>query len=112
MSDDLAISDFADQLHDDLLVKRLTDSDNTGFLNDLEKGASVDEVPKTASGGFFYSLVEIVDDNRVLVRVCEYVFVSCGDASRGDCPARPLRGAVASVPSWARANLELQVIKQ
>jgi hypothetical protein len=57
MSDDLPISDFADQLHDDLLVKRLTDSDNTGFSNDLEKGASVDEAPKTASGGFFYSLV-------------------------------------------------------
>jgi len=57
MSDDLPISDFADQLHDDLLVKRLTDSDNTGFSNDLEKGASVDEVPKTAFWGFFYSLV-------------------------------------------------------
>ena len=56
MSDDLPISDFADQLHDDLLVKRLTDSDNTGFSNDLEKGASVHEVPKTASGGFFYRL--------------------------------------------------------
>ena len=52
MSDDLPISDVADQLHDDLLVKRLTDSDNTGFSNDLEKGASVDEVAKTASGGF------------------------------------------------------------
>jgi len=46
MSDDLPISDFADQLHDDLLMKPLTDSDNTGFSNDLEKGASVDEVPK------------------------------------------------------------------
>ena len=57
MSDDLPISDVADQLHDDLLVKRLTDSDNTGFSNDLEKGASVDEVAKTASKGFFYSLV-------------------------------------------------------
>jgi hypothetical protein len=34
MSDDLAISDFADQLHDDLLVKRLTDSGNTGFSNE------------------------------------------------------------------------------
>ncbi len=50
MSDDLPISDVADQLHDDLLVKRLTDSDNTGFSNDLEKGASVDEVAKTAYG--------------------------------------------------------------
>src|SRR5438094_7008392 len=53
MSDDLPISDFADQLHDDLLVKRLTDSDNTGFSNDLEKGASVDEVAKTASRRVF-----------------------------------------------------------
>ena len=53
MSDDLPISDFADQLHDDLLMKRLTDSDNTGFSNDLEKGASVDEVAKTASRRVF-----------------------------------------------------------
>jgi hypothetical protein len=53
MSDDLPISDVADQLHDDLLVKRLTDSDNTGFSNDLEKGASVDEVAKTASRRVF-----------------------------------------------------------
>ena len=57
MSEDLPISDFADQLHDDLLMKPLTDSDNTGFSNDLEKEASVNEVAKTASGGFFYSLV-------------------------------------------------------
>jgi len=40
MSDDLPNSDVADQLRDDLLVKRLTDSDNTGFSNDLEKGAA------------------------------------------------------------------------
>jgi hypothetical protein len=77
MSDDLPISDFADQLHDDLLVKRLTDSDNTGFSNDLEKGASVDEVPKTASGGFLYSLVRCtpeivnVDDNRIAQQLIE-----------------------------------------
>jgi len=57
MSDDLPISDFADQLHDDLLVKRLTDSDDTGSSNDLEKGASVDEVPQTVSGELLYSLV-------------------------------------------------------
>jgi len=49
MNDDLTNSDVADQLHDDLLVKRLTDTDNTEFSNDLEKGASVDEVPKTPS---------------------------------------------------------------
>ena len=53
MSEDLPISDFADQLHDDLLLKRLTESDNTGFSNDLEKGVSVDEVPKTASRRVF-----------------------------------------------------------
>ena len=48
MSDDLPNSDVADQLDDDLFVKRLTDSDNTEFSNDLEKRVSVDEVPKTA----------------------------------------------------------------
>jgi hypothetical protein len=47
MSDDLPNSDVADQLHDDLFVKRLTDSDNTEFSNNLEKRVSVDEVPKT-----------------------------------------------------------------
>jgi len=46
MNDDLPNSDVAEQLHDDLLVKRLTDTDNTEFSNDLE-GASVNEVPKT-----------------------------------------------------------------
>ena len=53
MNDDLANSYVADQLHYDLLVKRLTDTDNTGFSNDLEKAASVDEVPKTASRRVF-----------------------------------------------------------
>lgn len=46
MGDDLPNSDVADQLHDDLLVKPLTDSDDIGFSNDLEKRASVDEVPE------------------------------------------------------------------
>jgi hypothetical protein len=46
MSDDLPNSDVADQLHEDLFVKPPTDRDNTGFSTDLEKGASVDEVPK------------------------------------------------------------------
>ena len=41
MSDDLPNSDVADQLHDDLFVKRLTDSDNTEFSNDLEKRVRV-----------------------------------------------------------------------
>src|SRR5213592_4144708 len=53
----------------------------------------------------------VVQVPQVLVRFCENVFVSCGNASRGDRPARPLRGAVASVPSWARANFELQLTK-
>jgi len=48
MSNDVPNSDVADQLHYDLLVKRLTDSGNTEFANDLEKRVSVDEVPKTA----------------------------------------------------------------
>jgi hypothetical protein len=53
MSDDLPNSDVADQLYDDLLVKRLTDSDNTEFSNDLDEGAGVDGVPKTAARKVF-----------------------------------------------------------
>ena len=53
MSNDLPNSDVADQLHDELFVKRLTDNDNTEFSNDLEKGASVDEVSKTVSRRVF-----------------------------------------------------------
>jgi hypothetical protein len=53
MSDDLPNSDVVGQLHDDLLVTRLTDIDNTGFSNDIEKGASIDEVPKTAARRVF-----------------------------------------------------------
>lgn len=53
MSDDLPNSEVVDQFHNDLLVKPLTDSDNTGFSNDLEKGTSVDEVSKTASRRVF-----------------------------------------------------------
>jgi hypothetical protein len=48
-----SIPKFGDQLHNVPLVERLTDSDNTGFSNDLEKGASTDEVPKTASRRVF-----------------------------------------------------------
>jgi hypothetical protein len=47
------IPKFADQLHYDLHVKRLTGGDNTEFSNDLEKGAGVDEVSKTVSGRVF-----------------------------------------------------------
>jgi len=53
MSDDRPNSEMVDQLHHDLLVQRLTDSDSTGFLNVLEKGASADEVPKTVSRRVF-----------------------------------------------------------
>ena len=48
MSDDVPNFDADDQLHYDLLVKRLTDSDSPEFSNDLEKGASMDEVLKAA----------------------------------------------------------------
>jgi len=53
MSDDVPNFDVDDQLHYDLLVKRPTDSDSTEFSNDLEKGASVDEVSKTVSRRVF-----------------------------------------------------------
>jgi len=53
MSDDLPNSEVVDRFHNDLLVKRLTDSDNMGFSNDLEKRASLDEVPKTVSRRVF-----------------------------------------------------------
>jgi hypothetical protein len=48
MSDDVPNSDVDDQLHYDLLLKRFTDRDSTEFPNDLEKGASMDEVLKAA----------------------------------------------------------------
>jgi len=53
MSSDLPNSEVVDQLRNDLLVERLTDSNSTGFWNDLEKGASADEVQKTASRRVF-----------------------------------------------------------
>ncbi len=53
MSDDLPNSDVAEPLYDDLLVKRLTDSENTGFSNAVEKGTRLDEVPKSASRRVF-----------------------------------------------------------
>jgi hypothetical protein len=53
MSDDLPYSEVVDQFHDDLLVERLTDCDSTGFSIDLEKEATFDEVPKTASRRVF-----------------------------------------------------------
>jgi len=45
MSNDLPNSEVFEQFHNDLLVERLTDSDNTEFSNDLEKRASVNVVP-------------------------------------------------------------------
>ena len=53
MSDDLRNSEFVDQFDNDLLVERFADNHSTGFSNDLEKGAGVDEVPKTASRRVF-----------------------------------------------------------
>ena len=51
MSDDLQNS-AVDCFHNNLLVDRLTDS-STGVLNDLGKGATLDEAPKTASRRIF-----------------------------------------------------------
>ena len=48
MRDDLPNSGVAGQLHDDLLVKGLTDSDDAEFSNDFGKGTSINEVPKAA----------------------------------------------------------------
>jgi len=53
MSDDLPSSEVVDQINNDLLVERLTDSNGTRFSNDLEQRASVDEVLKTASRRVF-----------------------------------------------------------
>jgi len=64
MNDDLPNSEVVDQGEDDRLGKRLTDSDSTGFSNDLEKGATFDEVPKTASRRVFYSLVRCLGLHR------------------------------------------------
>jgi hypothetical protein len=47
MNDDLQNSEVIDQFHHDLLVERLRQRQHR-FSNDLEKGASVDEVLKTA----------------------------------------------------------------
>ena len=57
MRDDFLNSYVADQLHDDLLVERLTDGDSTAVAADLEKAVSLDDVPKSvAKKVFFYSL--------------------------------------------------------
>jgi hypothetical protein len=53
MSDDFPNSDVADPLHDDLLVKRVADSENTGFSIDVGKGALLDAAPKTPSKWVF-----------------------------------------------------------
>jgi hypothetical protein len=53
MSDDLPNSEVVDQFHNDLLVERLTDSDSTGFSNDLEKeraGTRYREPPQSSTG--------------------------------------------------------------
>jgi len=52
MSDDLPNS-AVDYFHNNLLVDRLTDSGSTGVSNDLGKGATLDEAPKTASRRIF-----------------------------------------------------------
>jgi len=57
-------------------VKRTTDSDYTGFENDLEKEASVDEVPKSPSRRVFLQprqgtpgKEEFVSDSDILRRI-------------------------------------------
>jgi hypothetical protein len=47
MSDDIPNSEVVDQFHNDLLVERLIEGGST--FERLRKGASGDEVPKTAS---------------------------------------------------------------
>ncbi|HSC95847.1 MAG TPA: hypothetical protein VLC73_12845 [Burkholderiales bacterium] len=53
MRDDFLNSYVADQLHDDLLVERLTDGDSTAVAADLEKAVSLDDVPKSVAKKFF-----------------------------------------------------------
>ena len=57
-------------------MKRTTDSDYTGFENDLEKEASVDEVPKSPSRRVFLQprqgtpgKEEFVSDSDILRRI-------------------------------------------
>jgi len=53
MSDALLDSAIADQLHRDLVVKRLTASDSTRVLGDLGKALAFGEAPKSARNGLF-----------------------------------------------------------
>jgi hypothetical protein len=57
MSNDFLNSDVADYLHGDLLVERLTDSDNLRVQGDLEKEGVFTRSRKPSLRGFFYSLV-------------------------------------------------------
>jgi len=49
MSNDFLNSDVADHLHGNLLVERLTDSDNIRVRGDLEKEGRLHEVEKTVA---------------------------------------------------------------
>jgi hypothetical protein len=53
MSNDFLNSDVGDHLHGDLLVERLTDSDNIRVRGDLEKEGRLHEVPKTVAKKVF-----------------------------------------------------------
>ena len=59
MSNDLPNSEVFEQFHNDLLVERLTDSDSTGFRNDLEKERAWTGAENHLVGGFFYRLVRV-----------------------------------------------------
>jgi hypothetical protein len=65
------ISTLIDQLHYDLLLKRLTDSASIEFSNDLEKGTSMDEVLKAAFRRVFLQPQEI--EERMDELAGEYV---------------------------------------
>ena len=72
MSDGLPNFEVVDQFHNDLLVERLLDNDSTGFSNNLEKGASVDEVSKTASGRVFLQTRYAFDVNTLVAEQLPY----------------------------------------
>jgi len=53
MSNDFLNSDVGDHLHGNLLVERLTGSDNLRVPGDLEKEGRLREVPKTVAKRVF-----------------------------------------------------------
>jgi hypothetical protein len=64
MSGDFLNSDVADHLHGDLLVERLTDSDNIKVRGDLEKEGRLYEVPKTVAESFSTASLGLLTEPR------------------------------------------------